>query len=84
MGTRCREGFDNARFTEPVTVPCLYLTGITIEIRRHVVSFVGWSATPDLTGEGDERRIVARFTTDEDGAWNLRDSLVNILRHCER
>jgi hypothetical protein len=47
--------------TEPVIVPCLFVTGWGIEIADGSVRIIGWVDLPYLGGQTRERRIVARF-----------------------
>jgi len=47
--------------TEPEIVPCLWTSGLAIEINDAVVRIVGWATMPHLGGEMDERRICVRF-----------------------
>lgn len=47
--------------TEPLLIPCLFVTGIGLELTEGVVRIVGWVQMPDLGGEAIERRIVIRM-----------------------
>lgn len=58
--------------TEPEIVPCLYVTGLAIEIADAVVRFVGWVHLPALGGETEERRIVVRFAVSNVQARNVQ------------
>jgi hypothetical protein len=66
--------------TEAVPVPCLFVTGASIEVTEHIMRFIGWVHLPDLGGETDERRIVVRFAMPIDVARRLRDDLTGMLR----
>lgn len=66
--------------TEPLIVPCLFVTGAAIERTAHVIRIIGWTATPSLGGEMEERRIVVRFAIPLDAARWLRDQLAKALR----
>lgn len=57
--------------TEPTVVPCLYVTGMHIEISDAVVRLVGWVALPRIDGQPEERRIVIRFAMPMDVASDL-------------
>lgn len=57
--------------TEPVIVPCLFITGGAIETSHDLVRFVGWVAIPELGGETAERRIAVRFAMPTDVARGL-------------
>lgn len=46
-------------FVEPETVPCLYVTGFSVEVPDHIVRIVAWVKT--LASDGaEERRVVLR------------------------
>lgn len=47
--------------TEPVTCPCLFITGGAFEVSEGSIRLVAWVEMPDLGGEMRERRIVARL-----------------------
>lgn len=48
--------------TEPIPVPCLFVTGWDIETSRDgSVRLIGWVDLPYLGGQTRERRIVARY-----------------------
>jgi hypothetical protein len=64
----------DAPLTEPNTIPCLYITGIGLEI-SDVVRVVGWVHLPALGGETEERRIVVRFAISNTQARNLQTTL---------
>jgi hypothetical protein len=55
------KGAEEPPLTEPVTVQCLYVTGIAIEVSRQVARLIGWVSLPDLGGQTTERRIVVRL-----------------------
>lgn len=61
--------------SEPEIVPCLYVTGVAIEIADTVVRFVGWVKLPALGGETEERRIVVRFAMSNSQARNFQTVL---------
>lgn len=50
----------DAPLNEPEIIPCLYITGIGVEIADSIVRMVGWVSLPSLGGETEERRIVMR------------------------
>jgi hypothetical protein len=55
------ERSDEPPLTEPVIVPCLYVTGFAVEASEAgAVRLVGTVALPRIGGEMDERRIVVR------------------------
>lgn len=66
--------------TEPVIIPCVYLTGAAVEVSRHSVRLIGWVDLPDLGGETTERRIQVRAAMTVGAARVLRDDLVKVLR----
>lgn len=66
--------------TEPLIVPCLYVTGAAVERADHAVRIVGWVHLPVLGGETDERRIVIRFAMPIDSARKLSHALASIMR----
>ncbi len=65
--------------TEPHVVTCVYVTGVAIEVSRHVVRFIGWTQLPNLGGEMDERRIVVRFAMPVNAAKQLLRDLNSML-----
>lgn len=66
--------------TEPLIVPCLFVTGAAIERTQHVVRLVGWLTTLDLGGEAQERRIVARCAMAIDTARKLAREISGAVR----
>lgn len=65
--------------TEPVIIPCLYVTGLAVEVTRHAVRLVGFVELPDLGGETHERRIAGRLAMTLEAALALRDDLSAVL-----
>lgn len=61
--------------TEPEIVPCLFVTGLAIEIADSVVRLVGWVTLPSLGGETEERRIVMRVAMSNTQARNFQSIL---------
>lgn len=61
--------------TEPLIVPCLYVTGLAVEIEGNVVRVIGWTHVPAIGGETEERRITVRFTMPMNATRRLRDDL---------
>lgn len=47
--------------TEPKLMPSLFVNGFSLEVTSGVVHLVAWVKIPDLGGEEEERRIVARL-----------------------
>ncbi len=74
------DGHEQIPLTEPVIVPCLYLTGGEIEIGAGVVRFVGWTQMPGLGGQTEERRIEVRFALPVEEARRLAAKLQHELR----
>lgn len=73
------EGPDEA-FTEPLIVPCLYVTGAAIDASDiTTVRVVGWVSLPHITGETAERRIVVRFAMPNDAGRALANALRKAL-----
>lgn len=66
--------------TEPVIIPCVYLTGASVEVSRHAVRLIGWVDLPDLGGETTERRIQVRAAMTVEAGQALRDDLAKVLR----
>lgn len=66
--------------SEPLVVPCLFITGMAIEPSDYVIRLVGWVQLPMLGGEADERRIVIRFVMPIDAARGLRNGLTKVFR----
>lgn len=56
-----RDGADQPPLTEPVIIPCLFISGGEIEFGEGVIRFVGWTQMPALGGQTEERRIEVRF-----------------------
>lgn len=55
------ERADDPPLTEPMIVPCLYVTGWAVEASEAgAVRLVGFVQMPRIGGEMDERRIVVR------------------------
>lgn len=57
--------------TEPVVVPCLFLTGVGVELNSGIVRFVGWTEMPDFGSEVTERRIAMRVSLPAEAAREL-------------
>lgn len=57
--------------TEPEIIPCLYITGMAIEIADSAVRLVGWVNLPTLGGQIEERRIVMRCAMSNSQARNF-------------
>lgn len=49
-----------APLSEPEIIPCLFISGLAVEISDSVVRLVGWVTLPALSAEGGERRVVIR------------------------
>jgi len=62
-------------FSEPEIVPCLWTSGLALEINDTVVRIVGWATMPHLGGEMDERRICIRFAMANVTARKLAEEL---------
>lgn len=60
-----REGKDGRRrefdLTEPVIIPCIFITGGSWEISQGSVRLVGWTEMPDLGDLQKEKRISVRI-----------------------
>lgn len=68
------DGHEQPALTEPVIVPCLYLTGGDIEVGSGIVRFIGW------TQMAGERRIEVRFALPLDEARRLAAKLQHEIR----
>ncbi len=66
--------------TEPLIVPCLFATGAGVERTPHSLRLVFWVHTPNLGGEAEERRIVARLALPLDAAHVVTKALTTALR----
>lgn len=78
MAERGGDGEDEEPpFTEPVIIPCVYVSGAAVERTRHVTRVVGWTTLPDLGGATRERRIDVRIAFDDDTAQRLGDDLLS-------
>lgn len=62
---------ERSALTEPEIIPCLYVTGLAIEIADSVVRLVGWVSLPNLGTEIEERRIVMRCAMSNSQARNF-------------
>lgn len=56
-----QDGDNEPSLTEPVAIPDTFLTGAYVEVGDDFVRIVAWSQLPQLGGEMNERRIVARI-----------------------
>lgn len=65
--------------SEPQIVPCLFCSGIEIELLDSVVRVVGWVDLPTAEGDQPERRIVARMVMPADIARRLARDLQRSL-----
>lgn len=74
------DGHEQPALTEPVIVPCLYLTGGEIEVGAGIVRFVGWTQMPAFGGQTEERRIEVRFAIPVDEARRLAAKLQHEIR----
>jgi len=70
----------NIPLTEPVIVPCIFVSGVTVVISDGIVRFIGWAEMPSIGGEVEERRIVVRFVMTRDAARTLRDDITKLLK----
>ncbi len=50
--------------TEPIIVPCLFVTGLAVEAEESFVRIVGWVDLPEA-GYDSERRIISRVVLPE-------------------
>lgn len=71
------------RMTEPVVVPCHFLTGLDAQvIEGDLIRVTGWVDLPIVGYDGPERRIVARVVMPNDVARgllrDLRKKLVQV------
>lgn len=69
----------NVPLTEPVVVPCCFVSGVNVLRADGIVRFVGYVELPPL-GDGAERRIVVRFVMTREPAKALRDDLTRLLK----
>jgi hypothetical protein len=63
------------RMTEPVTVPCLFCSGVEIEMGPTFVRIVGFVDLETVEYSPPERRIIARVVLPSDTARELLRSL---------
>lgn len=76
----------NAPFTEPFDIDCVFVTGIAIQLTRHVLQLVGWTELPSVDETEDERRVVMRIAVPLDVAADLQEKLARLVsgpRHNE-
>ncbi len=69
--------------TEPVTCPCLFITGGAFEVSEGSIRLVAWVEMPHLGGETRERRIVTRIAMTKVTGGDLNASLSAILARRE-
>lgn len=69
----------NSPFTEPVIIPCLFVTGVDAEFAASFVRMVAWVELPRLPAEPHERRIIGRWVLPTDVAKKLQRELKNAL-----
>ena len=78
------KGFEGPPLTEPVEVPCLFITGISMEMREHIICAVGWIELPSFGGETEERRIALRFALPTSAAQTMCSDLNRFMRSARR
>ncbi|TGP22333.1 MULTISPECIES: hypothetical protein [unclassified Mesorhizobium] len=66
-------------FTEPVIIPCLFVSGIATEFMPTFVRIIGWVELPSLPNEPHEKRIISRLVLPTDVARELVAALQNGL-----
>jgi hypothetical protein len=76
---RSLDGTEEAPMTEPVIVPCLFITGMAFEVSHGSVRIVAWCEMPDLGGEMRERRVVARLAMAKRSARHMHALLDEML-----
>jgi hypothetical protein len=69
-----------APFTEPVPIPCLFISGTACEFLAGFVRIVAHVTLPNLPDEPHERRIVGRWVLPENVARALQRELQKGLR----
>jgi mono/diheme cytochrome c family protein len=74
------DGEDKAPLTEPVTIQCIFVSGVDIVLSGPIARFVGWAEMPAIGGETEERRIVVRFVMSRDAARTFCTELRNALK----
>lgn len=63
-------------FTEPVTIVCVFLTGMSFETTEQSLRAVGWVDLPHLaSSETRERRIQVRFAMTNAVGRRMHDAL---------
>jgi len=65
--------------SEPQLVPCLFATGIEIEVLHGAIRLVGWVDLPTADSGMPERRIIARMVMPEQIARELVRDLRKLL-----
>jgi hypothetical protein len=67
-------------FTEPVPIPCLFVSGTATEFMPGFARVVAWVELPTLPAEPHERRIVGRWVMPDAVARQLERDLHAGLR----
>jgi hypothetical protein len=67
-------------FSEPVPIPCLFVSGTACEFLAGFTRIVAWVSLPALPAEPHERRIIGRWVLPEDVARALMRELQRGLR----
>jgi hypothetical protein len=72
-----RDDIPEPQPSEPLPVADPIVTGLAMDIGRHVVRFLGWVDLPDAAGLPRERRIVTRFSMPIDVALEFRAEVID-------
>lgn len=67
-------------FSEPVPIPCLFVSGTACEFLDSFARIVAWVSLPALPAEPHERRIIARLVLPNEVARALMRELQKGLR----
>ena len=70
----------NIPLTEPVIIPCVFVSAVSVLASDGIFRFVGWVEMPPLGGEVEERRIVVRFVMTREATRIFRDDLAKLLK----
>jgi hypothetical protein len=62
----------------------VFLTGTSVQVSKHVMQVVGFECVPDLNGDDDESRVVARLAIPIDVAFDLHEKMGEMLRAVQR
>lgn len=58
-------------FSEPIVIPCLFVSGAACEFMAGFARVVAWVDLPNLPSEPYERRIIGRWVMPDDVAREL-------------